>query len=380
MEPETPSTVSKTRGYRAAILWIASVLIVSAASAAFVFARDSHTQNQREMLARKQARGPLVLVAPALGSAAAREIRIPATIHGYIETPVYAKVAGYLKTINVDKGDSVHKGELLATLQSPELDRQTEDARANYWLQKVTDNRDRALLREGVIAKQTADDSHAAMLQARALWQQYVAEQAYEKITAAFDGIVTARYVDPGALIPQATSPTNATPILALASLEPVRVYANVPQDDAPFIHDGDSAIISVAQYPRRKFEGTVTRHPTALNADTRTMLVEVDLPNRDLALFPGMYANARFRVAEAANVPRVPDDALVFRNGNIYVPVVQNARLHLVRVELGLDNGRKVEITQGLEPGAIVALNLGQGVTEGERVRPVRASADRLR
>ena len=362
-----------------AIIWILAVIVVSAASAAFVFARDNRIQSQRAMLAREQSRGPLVLVGSAIASAPAREIRIPATIHGYIETPVYAKIAGYLKSIRVDKGDSVHKGELLATIESPELDRQTEDARANYWLQKVTDDRNQMLLRKDVIPKQTADDSHAAMLQARATWQQLLAEKSYETITAAFDGIVTARYVDPGALIPQATTPSTAMPIISVASLEPVRVYANVPQEAAPFIHDGDSAIVTVAQYPRRKFEGTITRHPRALAPDTRTMLVEVDLPNHDRALFPGMYASAEFRVAETANVPRVPDDALVFRNGNIYVPVVLDDRLRLTPVELGLDNGRTVEITQGLAPGAIVALNLGQGVSEGERVQPVRASANQL-
>jgi multidrug efflux pump subunit AcrA (membrane-fusion protein) len=134
-----------------------------------------------------------------------------------------------------------------------------------------------------------------------------------------------------------------------------------------------------VAQYPRRKFEGTITRHPEALAPDTRTMLVEVDLPNHDRTLFPGMYATAVFRIAETGGVPRIPDDALVFRNGNTYVPVVLNDRLHLAEVELGLDNGRSVEITQGLAPGAIVALNLGQGVREGERVRPVRARTNQL-
>lgn len=379
MEPANPSAVRKPKTYRAAIFWIVAVVAVFAASAGLVLARESRLQHQRAALARKQSRGPRVLVAPMMYSPVTREIRIPASIHGYIETPVYAKIAGYLKNIRVDKGDSVRKGEVLATIESPELDKQTEDARANYWLQKVTDERNQALLRQEVIAKQTADDSHAAMLQAKAAWQQLLAEKSYETITAAFDGIITARYVDPGVLIPQATAPSNATPIVALATLEPVRVYANVPQEATPFIHDGDSAIVTVAQYPRRKFEGTITRHPEALAPDTRTMLVEVDLPNHDRALLPGMYAETTFRIAESGGVPQVPDDALVFRNGNTYVPVVLNDRLHLAAVELGLDNGRSVEITQGLAPGAIVALNLGQGVSEGERVRPIRAKPGQL-
>ena len=379
MESKNPSAVRKPKTYRAAIFWIVAVAVIFVVSAGLVLARESRLQHQRAALARDQSRGPLVLVAPTMHSPRSREISIPATVHGYIETPIYAKIAGYLKTIRVDKGDSVHKGETLAIIDSPELDKQTENARANYWLQKVTDDRNQELLRQGVIAKQTADDSHAAMLQAQAAWQQLLAEKSYEIITAAFDGIITARYVDPGALIPQATTPTSATPILGIATLEPVRVYADVPQEAAPFIHDGDSAIVTVAQYPRRKFEGTITRHPEALAPDTRTMLVEVDLPNNDRALLPGMYANAAFRISQTGGVPQVPDDALVFRNGNIYVPVVMKDRLHLAEVELGSDNGRTVEITQGLASGAIVALNLGQGVREGERVRPVRARANQL-
>ena len=220
-----------------------------------------------------------------------RRISLPASIHGYIETPIYAKTAGYLKAIYVDKGDRIHKGEVLAVLDSPELDKQVADAKANYWLQKVTDARNQTLVAQQVIPQQTADDSHAAMLQTRAAYEQLLALQSYEVIRAETDGIITARDVDPGALIPQATSPGSSTPIVELATLHPLRVYADVPQDLAAFVKDGDPASVSVTQYPDRSFSGTVTRHPDALTPDTRTMRVEVDLPNKDSALYPGMYA-----------------------------------------------------------------------------------------
>jgi RND family efflux transporter MFP subunit len=198
--------------------------------------------------------------------------------------------------------------------------------------------------------------------------------QSHEVITAPLDGVITARCVDPGALIPQATSPTaGSTPILVMAALQPLRVYADAPQDVASFLKDGDPARVTVSQFPKRVFEGTITRHPKALNPDTRTMLVEVDLPNSDLALFPGMYATMDLLASTPSGAPRVPDDALVFHDSGTYVPLVESNHIRLAEVTLGFDNGRDVEITHGVEAGALVALNLGQAVRNGQAVQPVR-------
>jgi len=259
-------------------------------------------------------------------------------------------------------------------LESPELDKQVADAKANYWLQQVTDSRNQELVREAVIAQQTADDSHAALLRARAAYQQLQALQSYEVIRAETDGIITTRYVDPGTLIPQVTTPGGGTPIVELATLHPLRVYADVPQDIAAFVKDGDPATITVTQYPGRKFEGTVTRHPHALAPDTHTMRVEVDLPNRDSALYPGMYATLVVTASSSAETIQVPDDSLVFRDGATYVPLVQQDRIHLAEVVLGNDNGKSVEIANGIPAGALNAVNVGDGVEEGDRVQPVMA------
>ena len=196
-----------------------------------------------------------------------------------------------MKTINVDKGDHVKAGEVIALIESPETDKQVSDARSYYWLQNVTDVRNQELVRQQVIPQQTADDSHSAMLQAKAAYQQQLALQQYEVVRASFDGIVTARYVDPGTLIPQSTTPsstTTNTPIVALATQAPLRVYAYVPQSLSSFIKDGDPATITVIDFPNRNFTGAVTRHPEALDQTTRTMLVEVDLPNQGSVAAPG--------------------------------------------------------------------------------------------
>jgi membrane fusion protein, multidrug efflux system len=362
-------------GARYILGWVIAALTVLIAVCGLVFASAQRIKVQTSQLETMLARGPSVLVEPAGESARSRKLDLPATINGYIETPVYAKIPGYMKTILVDKGDRVRTGELIAVIESPETDKQVADALANYHLQWVTNRRDEYLLKNEVISQQAEDTQRALMLQARATYEQELALQRYEIIKAPFDGIVSARYVDPGTLIPQSTTPSSGNPIIAMATLQPVRVYAYVPQSQAPFIHDGDPATVFVTEYPGRQFPGSVTRHPDALNPDSRTMLVEVDLPNTDRSLYPGMYARLSLNVVLSSAAPTVPDDALIFRNNKIYVPVVRNQRLHLMPITLGFDDGYRVVVTSGLRAGDVVALNVGQAAQDGEPVRPMTAA-----
>ncbi|SRR5579875_696629 len=374
MNDHSESTAGERPGVRYVFIWMLAVIAVFIVVYGLVLASAQKIRVQNAQLESKLARGPRVLVEPALESASHKTLDLPATINGYIETPIYAKVAGYLKEIRVDKGARVHKDQILAVLESPELDKEVADAHANYWLQEVTDERNQRLFRAGVIAAQAADESHSAMLQAKAAYQQLLAMQSYEIVRAPVDGVITARFVDPGALIPQVTSPANgATPIVKLATLKPLRIYAWAPQSAALFIHDGDPATVTVTEYPGRNFTGKVTRHPEALNAESRTMLVEVDLPNNDLSLYPGMYARMRISTDRLKPAPTVPDDALIYRNNRVYVPVVQNNRLRLVQVTLGFDDGYRVEVTSGLQPNQMVAVNVSQSVENGEAVQPTR-------
>jgi len=371
---ERQETFERPRG--AIVRWLAAVLIVLALAGGFVIVRARRVSAERRDRERALSTGPRVLVAPVRPAAAQREIEVPATIHGYVETPIYAKLAGYLKTIRVDKGDRVRRGDLLAVIDSPEVDKQIADLEADYAVKALTDRRDRVVAKQGALSQEEADVAHGEAIKARATLEQYRAVQAYERIIAPVDGVITARYVDPGALVPQATSPSSGTPLLSLATLQPLRVYADVPQSLTPFIHDGDPAAVSVSQYPQRSFEGTVTRHPEALSADTRTMRVEVDLPNQDSALLPGMYGIVRLRVSQA-QIARVPDDALVFRGGKVYVPTIRNAHVHLAEAKLGTDDGRTVEIVEGVTDDDVVALNVGQGVEDGDPVQPVEADSE---
>ncbi len=354
--------------------WIVAIIVVLIATAGLVLARELWIGRQTSALELENLAGPHVLVRQVLQAPATRDLKLPATIRGFDETDIYAKVPGYLKTLKVDKGDRIHKGQLLAILTSPELDQQVANARANYNLALITDQRNQTLVHAHVIPQQTADESHGAMLQAKATLAQDLANQQYETITAPFDGIVTARYIDPGHLVPANTTPgtPGAGAIISIARYKPLRVFTYVPQYIAPFIKNGDAATITAAGYAGRKFTGTITRHPEALSPDTRTMLVEVDLPNEDQALYPGMYATAEFTVAMGTGAPMVPDDALVFRDGKVYVPVVRNNQLHLAEVTLGYDNGQTVEVLSGIDSNDKVAVNVGQAARDGENVQPV--------
>ena len=372
MQDDPRSYVPRPPGKLFTIGWIGAVVITVCIAAALVWARNVSVRHQTDSLDQEAAQGQRVLVVRVQHAAPSRSLDVPATIHGFVETPIYAKISGYLKTINVDKGDRVKQGQVLAVLDSPEIDQQVANARANYQLQVVTDERNQKLVRDALIAQQVADESRSAMVQAKALVDQLEATQAYKVIRAPFTGIVTARFVDPGMLVPQVTTPSAGSPIVTMATLSPLRVYANVPQSVAPLIQNGGPAMISVTEYPGRTFTGSVTRHPDALQPATRTMLVEVDVPNEDFALYPGMYATARFTVAQPAGPARVPDDALIFRGGKVYVPVVHENRLTLSEISLGYDDGRMVEVTSGVGENDLVAINVGQAVRDGQVVQPI--------
>jgi RND family efflux transporter MFP subunit len=378
MEDDPKQYTAKPSGKFFVVGWIGAIVIIVIATAGLVLARELWIGRQTSELAQQIAAGPHVLVAQVGRTPATRDVKLPATTRGLNETEIYAKVPGYIRSILVDKGDHIRAGELLATIESPETDQQVRNAQAAFVIAKITDDRNQILVTQEVVPQQTADESRSAMLQAKATLAQSIALQAYERVTAPFDGIVTERDVDPGHLIPEATSSTSlADAILHVARTKPLRVFSYVPQNIALFIRNGDSATISVNEFPRRKFTGTITRHPDALSPDSRTMLVEVDLPNTDEALFPGMYGTAEFVVSIPEGAPLVPDEALIFRDGKVFVPVVKNNVLHLTQVELGYDNGIAVEVAAGIDADAMVALNVGQSAHDGEAVQPVHQAAD---
>ncbi len=378
MATENPKSVAIKSGPLFFAGWIVAVIVVLIALGGLVLARDVWIRHQTSTLEAQEQEGPIVIVVPLARSAEKRTLSLPGEVHGYFESPIYAKIAGYVKTMLVDKGDRVTKGQLLAVLESPELDHQVNDAKATYEINAITDRRNQDLVRSQVVPQQTADETHAAMLEARASWMSLKAQQAYERIVSPYDGVITERNVDPGALIGLATAQASSTtPIFSMATLKPVRVYLQMAQNDAAFINDGDPAVITITQLPRKQFAGSVTRHPSALTSQTRTMLVEVDLPNEDLLLLPGMYAHVKISLTGNSSAPLVPDEALIFNGDKTFVPILNANRIHLAPVTLGFDDGMKSQIVEGLQGNELVALNLGQTAREGEVVRPMQQPAN---
>jgi RND family efflux transporter MFP subunit len=354
-------------------LWFGLAAIGLVAAFGVVMVRGEAIRSQREDLARQASRGQPVLVTQLIWAPQTREILLPGEIYGYYETPIYAKIAGYVKTMLVDKGSRVRAGQLVATIESPETDQQTRNAKAAYDIAALTDRRYQSLIKQEVVPQQVADESHAQMLQTYATWRSYVATQQYEHVLAPFDGMITVRNLHPGALVGSAAAAGTSTPaIYQMATLKPLRVYVYLPQPLSPLVRDGDRAVVTVNEYPERDFPGTVSRHPSALDQSTRTMQIEVDLPNEDLALYPGMYANVKIEVSGGKQSPKVPDEALIFNNEDTFVPVVRDNRIHLVKVKLGLDDGTNCEVIRGLSGDEIVALGMGQTAREGELVQPI--------
>jgi len=376
-DQEPKDYVPRKPGVIALMLAAIAIAALCVVAGGLVLARNSQLRRQANEIEADLQQGPRVLVTQVRMAPRQRVLEIPGGTTGHDESPVYAKLPGYMKKIYVDKGDRVKRGQLLALLESPETDKQVAQAQADYDLQTVTDIRNQTLAKLGVLPRQSADESRAAMLRAKAMLAQLKALQSYETIRAPFDGMVTVRNADPGTLIPEATSGAVPQPILVVETLKPLRVYAQVPQSEALFIRNGDKAVVTVTELPGRQFAGSVTRHSTSLTNNTRTMLVEVDLPNEDLALYPGMYAKIEFTLDVPAGVPLAPDGALVFKHGKTYVPVVRQGHLRLAEVTLGYDDGQNVQILSGLHSDDVVALNMGQTAQDGQPVRPVLSQTD---
>jgi RND family efflux transporter MFP subunit len=373
-----PISTTSDRGYGFYLKWIAIPIVATIVAAGIVLARDLSLRNQRGRLEQEAARGRTVLCTELHGETAARSIVLPGEIHGFYETPIYAKISGYVKEMFVDKGARVKKGQLVAIIESPETDQQVRNAKATYDLAKITDDRNQVLVKNTVIPQQTADESHLTMRADLASWKSLVATQQYERVYAPYDGMITVRNLYPGALVATASASGTSNPsIYELATLSPLRVYVYLPQTYSPLVHDGDHSVITVNEYPDRDYNGSITRHPSALDQGTRTMLLEVDLQNQDLSLYPGMYANVAITIKGSSGAPRVPDQALIFSGQRVYVPIVRDNRIHLVTVKLGLDDGINCEITRGLKGDETVALGLGQAAVEGELIRPLIAKGN---
>jgi RND family efflux transporter MFP subunit len=303
----------------------------------------------------------------------AHTIALPANIAPLYQTTLYAKVAGYLKWIGPDKGDWVKKGQVLAVIDAPEVEEQYHQAVADFKIKKLTHERLAKVWKESpdVIAKQDVDVAQAAFEGSRHLMEQRQVLRDYTNVRAPYDGLITARFADPGALIQIATtSATSAMPLFTIMDINTVRVYANVPQDEVALAKVGTPAGLTVSELPGRLFQGAITRSTLALDPATRTMLIEVDLPNKDHLLQPGTFGELTLTLAQHHNALALPPTALVAGAKAKTIVVVEQGRSKSVPVKVGLNDGKWIEIVEGLHGDEDVVVVGKSKVVDGMQVQ----------
>ena len=303
-----------------------------------------------------------------------RNVTLPGEVKAYQQATLYAKVAGYLKTIAVDKGDLVKEGDLIADIEVPEIlaDRakfkaEVEVAEADY--KRLNESQKKA---PDLVVPQTVDNAKGKYEVARANLERTETLLQFAKITAPFAGMVTKRMVDPGAFIPAATSGGAAqnAAIVTLMDFSKVRVQAAVPELEASLVAKGEPVIVGVDGLPGRSFDGRITRFAYALDEATKTMLAEVELPNPKLELRPGMYATVRIGIERKPDALLAPVEALVTEKAGSFVFTVVNNRAKKTPVKVGLNDGAHVEIVGGLTPDQPAILVGKQTLNDGQAVR----------
>jgi RND family efflux transporter MFP subunit len=323
-------------------------------------------------------------------SAAGLDLVLPGNVQAYLDTPIYARTNGYLKKWYADIGAHVKAGELLAEIETPELDEQLraaradfDNAQANYALAETTAQRWALMLKNKSVAQQDADEKTADMLAKKATLDaarfnvaRLEQQQSFEKVYAPFDGIVTARNVDVGALIDAGSAGGPSRELFHLADAKRLRVYVNVPQAYAQQMTDDAQAYLSLDEAPSVRYPGTIARTSGAVDPTQRTMLVEVDVDNSKGALLPGDYAQVHFSLSPHGAPLTVPDNTLLFRPDGAKVVVVANGRAKLVPVTLGIDFGTRIAILSGLHGDEAVIVNPQDSIVDGAPVRIAKAAA----
>ena len=327
---------------------------------------------------------------------APRTIELPGSMVAFNSATLFARATGYIGVRNVDIGSKVRKGDVLALIAAPDLDRQfdqakaqlvqlqasVEQAQANAELGRVTSARTSQLVVKGVSSAQQGDQDRltfasrtAALAVARA---NVVVQQAavnrlaqltdFEQIAAPFDGVITSRLIDVGSLV---TADANSgTPLFSIDRTDVLRVRVYVPQTDHFGIKDGDSATVTVPELPDRVFEGKVARNAKALAAGTRTLLTEVDVDNKDGTLTAGLYGIVHLQVRRSNPVVLIPSQAVIFNKDGLSAAVISNGKVELRKLELEADNGVDVEVRIGLRPGDRVILSPPANIADGMRVQ----------
>ncbi len=376
----------KQHAYRPWVVLIIAVVVVAALLVSGIVSR---------VRARTKLKGETALVALTAVSvvspkqtAPAEEIILPGNVQPFITSPVYARTNGYLKKWYFDIGAHVKKGQLLAVIETPEVDQQLQQARsnlstaqANLELATITKTRYQGLLKTHAVSQQDADNAvgtynaNKAIVQAdQAAVDQYAALVSFEKIYAPFDAVITARNTDIGDLINSGSNSNAKTDLFHIAQPGTLRVYVNVPEEYSRGIKVGMTADLALAEFPGRTFQGNLVRTADAINMTTRTLLVEIDVANPANTLLTGSYAEVHLKVPSQASTFIIPVNTLIFRSEGLRVGVVKDQKVTLTAVTPGHDFGNQIEIVAGLEADDQIVINPPDSLVTGQQVQIVQA------
>jgi RND family efflux transporter MFP subunit len=377
-------------GKRSHKLWLALGAALIAAAALFGWGVWSRVRARTVLKAQtaQVARQAVSVVSPKR-TAPAQEIILPGNVQPFITSPIYSRTNGYLKKWYFDIGAHVKQGQLLAVIETPEVDQQLQQsisnlntAKANLALAEITRNRYEGLVKDNAVAQQLVDNAvgtynanKATVAANEANVKQLQALQSFEQIYAPFDGVVTARNIDIGDLINSGSTGGVKTDLFHMAQPGTLRVYVNVPEEYSQGVKTGMTANLTLAEFPGRKIQGKLVRTADAINMTTRTLLIEVDVDNPSGTLLTGSYAEVHLAVPSQASTYLLPVNTLIFRSEGLRVGIVRDGKVVLTDVTPGHDFGNEIEIVSGLKSDDQVIINPPDSIVSGQQVQIVQAT-----
>jgi RND family efflux transporter MFP subunit len=382
------SSDGSSRTFRGWVVLIAIVVLLVADLILGIRSRVRAETNLRAATAQMAV--PSVSVVLPKQTAPAQELILPGNIQPFISSPIYARTDGYLKNWYFDIGAHVKAGDLLATIQTPEVDEELAQARstlataeANLALAQITRDRYQSLLTKHAVPQQSVDNAVGSYAANKAIVdadqanvRHYAALVSFEKVYAPFDGVIIARNTDIGDLINSGSSIAPRTDLFDMVQASTLRVYVNVPEEYSQGVKPGvTQADIVLAEFPGKRFPGKLVRTADAINATTRTLLIEVDLPNPSGRLFSGSYAEVHLKIPGQNSTYLVPVNTLIFRSSKLQVGVVKDGKVSVIDVTPGHDFGDEIEIVAGLSAHDQIVLNPPDSLVSGEEVETVNAT-----
>jgi RND family efflux transporter MFP subunit len=398
--PDAPAhedpALTRARQRAARRLAVGVVLVLALMLGWGTWTHIARSAGAQEALDTRQNAVPLVRVAEVKTEDGPRVVDLPGTMQAFDATTLYARATGYIAKRNVDIGSQVHAGDVLAVIAAPDLDQQLAQARAQLAqmqaallqaessraLADVTNRRTSRLVVEGWSSRQQGDQdrsnfasqsaavrvAEANILAQQAQVNRLVELTGFEKVTAPFDGVITARAIDTGALV--TADSASGTSLFSIARTDVLRVQVYVPQEYFFGLKDGQDATVTVPQLPGRVFHGTVARNAGALATDTRTLLAEVDVKNDDKTLSAGLYGIVHLQQKREKPVVFVPSQAVIFNRDGLSVAVLVDGKLHVRHLDVEADDGAQVEVRAGLAPGDKIILSPPVNLVDGMKVR----------